>query len=339
MNKPARKKQTIEDAALIRAREILSGRASSPADLAAEYASLTASYSSLLRKLHKTLVISDSYQVQLLTLNSTLSQRIEEETERRLAHERLLAQNSKLAAMGEMIDAIAHQWRQPLSTVSMIVQTLREAYLRGKLDDAYLERAIGSALSQLQYMTETISTFRGFFRHEKEPEPFSASAKVASAIELLRSQLKGNGITLDFTATPGDDTIHGFANEFVQVIVNLLANSCEAIQERQSLETTSTEYQFRQDKICISVICEGKQVIIEVGDTGSGIPPESADRLFDSDFSTKKSREGTGMGLYMSRLIIEQSMAGKIFFKSVAGMTVFRLELPRGSTAPAVASE
>lgn len=323
----------MEDESLRRARAILSESASPTRDMLAEYASLADSYASLLRKLHKTLVISDSYQSQLLELNGTLSQRIEEETERRLSQERMLARNTKLAAMGEMIDAIAHQWRQPLSALSLLLQNLCEARRQGKLDDAYMERTTGSALSQIRYMTETIGTFRSFFRLDKKRENFSVSAKVAEAASLCLSRLTEKAIGMELTTMPGTDTLNGFPNEFVQVIVNLLANGCDAIMEKRRTEPCGNVNSHNNGKIIVTVIPEGKRVIVEVCDNGIGIPPEDSGRLFEPDFSTKTGRDGTGLGLYMSRLLVEQSMGGGISFTSAHGKTVFRLELPRDGVA------
>lgn len=331
----ARKQHAPDDAVLARAAQVIAASATSPGDLGDEYRLLTGSYRTLLRKLHKTLVISDSYQDQLMRLNDTLTQKVEEETERRLAQERLLAQQAKMAAMGEMIAAIAHQWRQPLTTVNMLVQNIREAHRHEKLDAAYLDRATGKALSQIQFMSETIATFRDFFKPEKTTELFSVSARVAEAASLLRSQIAPGDMTLEVAAHAGDDMVRGLPNEFAQVMVNLLANARDAIQERRAIDGASAADTADRDRIAILVLPEPERVTVEVRDNGVGIPVEAAGQLFNPDFSTKKNREGSGLGLYMSRLIIEQSMGGTISFSSMPGATVFRLVLPRQQTKDA----
>ncbi len=325
----ARKKHDPDDAVLARTVQVIAGSGASPDTLADEYRLLTESYRTLLRKLHKTLVISDSYQEQIMRLNDTLTQKVEEQTERRLAQERLMAQQAKMAAMGEMIAAIAHQWRQPLTTVNMLVQNIREAHHLGKLDETYLENSTGKALSQIQFMSETIATFRGFFKPEKNSELFSVSAKVAEAASLVRSQIPPGDMTLEVMAQAADDMVCGLPNEFAQVIVNLLGNARDAILERRCIGSTPATDGTDRDKIAILVISEIDRVTVEVRDNGIGIPAESAGQLFNPDFSTKKSREGSGLGLYMSRLIIEQSMGGTISFSSMPGATVFRVMLPR----------
>lgn len=315
-----RKTPEIDDAALARAVRVLAELDMPSVNLPDEYRALVESYRALSRKLHKTLLISDRYQEQIQELNGNLFQKVEAETERRLAQERLLAQNAKMAAMGEMIDAIAHQWRQPLTTVDMVIQNIVDARRFGKLDDAYLEKLTDRATLQLRYMASTIDTFRGFFRHDKQAVRFSVSEKVVEAVSLVRPQMPGN-LVLEATVPSGDDFVWGLPNEFEQVVVNLLANARDAVLERQRNASDGN--------IAVRVVSESEQIRVEVRDNGVGIPAESATRLFEPDFSTKKSREGSGLGLYMSRLIIVQSMGGEITFSSVPGNTVFVVVLPK----------
>lgn len=327
---PPKKVTVTADEALSRALQVLDAPAPDKSLLAEELRLLAGSYHTLLRKLHKTLIISDSYQQQLRQFNTTLTQRVEEETERRLAQERLLAQNAKMAAMGEMIDAIAHQWRQPLTTLDILVQNIREARRQNKLDDAYLNRTTDRALSQILFMSETIAAFRKFFRPEKRKELFSVSARVIEAASLLNAQMRRDNITLAVTTQTEDDQTCGLPNEFAQVVVNLLTNARDAILEQRRSPSAPDSDHREQDRITVRVSSDPDKILLEVCDNGAGIPAEAAPRLFEPDFSTKKKREGSGLGLYMSRLIIEQSMGGTITFSSSPGETVFRVEVPRG---------
>ena len=319
-----RKKIEIDDAALARAVRVLAKLDMPSVNLPDEYRALVESYRALSRKLHKTLLISDRYQEQIQELNNNLFQQVEAETERRLAQERLLAQNTKMAAMGEMIDAIAHQWRQPLTTVDMVIQNIVDARRLGKLDDAYLEKLTDRATLQLRYMASTIDTFRGFFRHDKQAVCFRVSEKVVEAVSLVRSQI-AVGILLETEVSSGDDLVCGLPNEFVQVVVNLLANARDAVMELRR----DAAFAGGDGSIAVRVVSEAERIVVEVQDNGIGIPAESAARLFEPDFSTKKSREGSGLGLYMSRLIIVQSMGGELGFSSVPGNTVFTVVLPK----------
>lgn len=321
-----RKNAEIDDAVLTRTVRVLAlAETDAPSiDLRDEYRNLAEHYRALLRKLHKTLLISDRYQEQIKELNDNLCQKVDEETERRLAQERLLAQNARMAAMGEMIDAIAHQWRQPLTTVDMVIQNIVDARRLGKLDDVYLEKLTDRAALQVRYMASTIDTFRGFFRHDKQAVRFRVSEKVNEAVSLVRPQMPA-GIVLEMTIPSGDDFVWGLPNEFVQVVVNLLANARDAVLEQRRDAAAAGS----KGVIAVTVVSEAERIVVEVRDNGIGIPAESAARLFEPDFSTKKNREGSGLGLYMSRLIIVQSMGGEISFSSVPGDTVFTVTLPK----------
>ncbi len=320
------KKMSFEDSTLARAERVIADPAAAGLDLAAEYAALAEDFRTLVRKLNKTLVITDGYQSQLQSLNASLSQRVEEETERRVANQRLLLQQTKLAAMGEMIAAIAHQWRQPLSIVSAIVQNMREFSRHGSVDDSYLEKASGDVLSQVRLMSETIEAFGGFFHPAKGTESFSVIGKVREAASLIQAQLTASGIELSLTEPAGEDTIASFPNEFTQVMLNLIANGRDAILKKREEGAGAGP-----ERISVVVSVQGDRIVVEVADTGGGIPPEVADRVFEPYFTTKRKGEGSGIGLYMSRLIIEESMRGRLSFSTEPGGTVFRVELDRGN--------
>ena len=262
-------------------------------------------------------------ELELKTLNENLQQSVDKETKRRLANERLLIQRSKQADMGEMIGAIAHQWRQPLATVGVIFQNLLSARKMNKLDEVYLEKASTDATALISYMSKTIDSFRNFFRPEKTKEPFNVIEQIEDAAGFISGQLKAHGITVELPENTGPDfTLTGFPNEFTQVILNLLANGRDAILEKRRKENDTA------GAITITAQSDGHRVIIEITDTGSGISPDAATRLFEPYFTTKEEGQGTGIGLYMSRLIIEESMGGKLTFTSKPGETVFRIELP-----------
>lgn len=262
-------------------------------------------------------------ELELKTLNENLQQKVEEETKRRLVNERLLIQRSKQADMGEMIGAIAHQWRQPLSTVSVIFQNLLAARKMNKLDEAYLEKAATDATALITHMSKTIDSFRNFFKPEKTKERFNVIEKIVDAVGFIQGQLKTHDISVVLPEHDDPDcTINGFPNEFVQVMLNLLTNSRDAILDRRRITGHGT------DVITVSIQNESNQVVIEVTDTGSGISPDTAERVFEPYFTTKEEGQGTGIGLYMSRQIIEQSMGGMLTFTSKPGETVFRIEVP-----------
>jgi len=321
----ARQKISLQDAVLSRAERVLAEPAAAGVELAAEYALLAHGYRSLLRKLNKTVVITDGYQSQLRDLNDSLALKVEEETERRLSQERLLLQHTKLAAMGEMIAAIAHQWRQPLSAVHAIVQGIRDAGRLGRLENGFLEQASADALAQVRLMNDTIDAFRGFFHPDKGTETFSVFSRVKEAAALIRAQLVESGIELTLSGPEGDDRLTSFPNEFTQVMLNLLANGRAAILKRRAAGE-----RIGGDLIAVSVAVKDGRIAVEVADNGCGIPEGIAGRIFEPYFTTDKEK-GTGIGLYMSRLIVEESMGGSISFGRANGVTSFAIDLPGGS--------
>lgn len=280
------------------------------------------------RKLEEALYRLRITEAQLNRLNLTLIQQVEQETEKRLAHERLLARNNRLAAMGEMIAAIAHQWRQPLATVGATIQSMRMAWERNRLDSAFMERAESDAQKQLFYMSDTIEEFRNFFRPEKDTESFAVCDELEDAVQLVSAQFANSGITVCVTNTSTEPIkVSGYPNEFKQVVLNLVSNGRDAILERRQRTVLAGQVARTHDEIALSVHGEANKVVIKVRDSGCGIPPEIAERVFDPYFTTKPEGKGTGIGLYMSRLIIEESMGGHLDFQSGPDGTVFTIEL------------
>jgi len=212
-----------------------------------------------------------------------------------LQKDKILQEQSKLAAMGEMIGAIAHQWRQPLNSLALNIQLLVEDYLDKKVDEKYLENFEEKQMEIIKFMSKTIDDFRNFFKIKKEKETFSAKKTIKEVLNLVNAQLKNNNITIE---VKGDDfEINGYKNEFQQVILNLINNAKDAILEKN----------INDGKI--TIIIENNKIIIE--DNGIEISEKIANRIFEPYFTTKDTN-GTGIGLYMSKNIIEK-MDGKLY--------------------------
>jgi C4-dicarboxylate-specific signal transduction histidine kinase len=264
-------------------------------------------------------------QQELNSLNQNLAQRVEEETEKRINQERLMARHARLAAIGEMIGAIAHQWRQPLATLGATIQSIRMAWERHSLNDEFLEHAESDAQKQLYYMSDTIEDFRNFFNPEKVTEQFDVKEKISEVAQLVAAQFANSGISLKIVDKSPDYRlmIEGYQNEFKQSLLNLVSNAFDAIK------ATARPEQGVAGMVTISVGSEDGTVVIEVEDNGCGIPHEIADKIFEPYFTSKSEGKGTGIGLYMSRLIIEESMGGKLSFMSGPDGTVFKIKLVR----------
>jgi len=264
---------------------------------------------------------------ELRRLNFSLLGRIDEETRRRMDQERLLANQARLVAMGEMIGAIAHQWRQPLATLAMIVQRMHAVGCMQALTHEQLDEFKGNAMRQIKYMSDTIEEFRGFYDKDKQTELFSPYKCITDAVRLFEPQFTSGNIRVVIqTVNTFDQRVTGFPNEFKQVILNLLGNARDAITESRLIKGIPGEGLINID---VS-ITEDRKMIIDISDNGIGIPDKIANRIFDPYFTTKEEHGGTGIGLYMSRMIMQESLGGFLSLLKSGEGTVFRIKLPLG---------
>jgi PAS domain S-box-containing protein len=258
----------------------------------------------------------------LLRLNKTLELRVSQEVKKNLKHELLLIQQSRLAAMGEMIGNIAHQWRQPLNALGLLLFNIKDAYQFNSLDADYLDQAVEGGSRMVQKMSTTISDFSNFFRPNKESSVFSALVQIREAATLMESSFQSSNISIHIDA-PNDIMMLGFPNEYSQVLLNLLSNAKDAILARKSTLAG------RVDIFLAEIDGEG---CVSVRDNGGGIPEAILDKIFDPYFTTKE--KGSGIGLYMSKMIIERNMNGRITVKNIEAGTEFNVCAPLAKDSP-----
>ena len=239
-------------------------------------------------------------------LNRNLETRVAEATALRITQQDMLVRQSRQAAMGEMLGTIAHQWRQPLSTIGLIVQSLRKAFDNQRLDAAFMAKADADARRQIEIMSDTIDTFRAFLKPDKQKAAFFPARVLREAIAFLERQLAASQIQVQTDIAPGELTVMGNPNEFKQALINLIVNAREAIQARAARGWPGAGW------IQVTLGSDQGQVIVRVVDNGGGFAPEDRPSLFDPYFTTKEAQGGTGLGLYISRLIIEDGMNGRI---------------------------
>ena len=228
----------------------------------------------------------------------------------------LLAQQSKLAALGEMMDAIAHQWKQPLSVIMSHISHLTINRELGNPLDELLPNLEKSIKEQTKHLIETIDQFRLFFRNNADSEEVEILDEIHYVLELSKSVLIKNNVEVNFTKTQ-DVKYHLFPAEFRHVILNLINNSIDAFNEKEIL---SRELYFE--------IFQGKnKVYITVEDNAKGIDEQIIDSIFQAHTSTKFENGGTGIGLYMTKQIIEK-LRGKISVQNTQEGAKFTIELP-----------
>lgn len=251
-------------------------------------------------------------------VEEALIKRIEAERRRR-KHEKILIQQSKMASMGEMIGAIAHQWRQPLNSIGLYVQDLQDAHKYGELTDEYIAGVVSKTMQQLHFMSSTINDFRNFFKPDKLKDEFDLSKIVQNAIGLISAQLKAHGIDIQYEIPAEPLWCLGYENELGQAILNLLTNAKDALREKSEDD---------HKHIVVRLGNEDKTAVLEVEDNGGGIPETYIDRVFEPYFTTKEQGKGTGIGLYMTKMIVEENMHGKLSAYNIGGGVVFKIELP-----------
>jgi len=231
--------------------------------------------------------------------------------------DRAMIQQSRMASMGEMISNIAHQWRQPLNNVALIIQSIQVGFSSGTLTREEMDNDIHEAMEALQHMSRTIDDFRSFFKEDKEKKKFYISTAVRSALTLVSASLKNHQIQIELKNEEEEISALGYQNEYAQVLLNIISNAREAGIERA----------IHSPRISVRVTCENEHSVLYIRDNCGGIPDEVMTRIFDPYFTTRGHEKGTGIGLYMSKVIIEQHMGGSLTVRNVEGGAEFRIEV------------
>lgn len=252
---------------------------------------------------------------ELKTLNQTLERRVEEEIIKSREKDHILIQQSRLASMGEMVHNIAHQWRQPLNTLALVLSNLKDDFHFGTLTEASLNSDIDRARRLLEKMSTTVDEFRDFFRPDREQTPFDLGEAIRQAISIVDATFSNNRIEL-VTELPSGLVALGFPAQFSQAILNILVNAKEAI--------LSKERNAHTIRICLA--SQADSAVIEIEDSGGGMPPEVLERVFEPYFTTKE--QGSGIGLYMAKMIIERNMNGRIAAENGEEGARFTITLP-----------
>lgn len=264
---------------------------------------------------------------ELKELTENLQKKVEEETIKNLEKSRIMTAQSKLADMGEMISAIAHQWRQPLNAIGIMIQDVRMAYEYDELNIEYLRSFEKTAMSQVSFLSKTIDDFRHFFKIDKERVNFDAKELTQSAIDLVSAQFNANGVRFADVSSCGSCRLYGYPNELKQALLNLFSNARDAIKSKRE------DGKLKFDGL-ISVFLRNEKrgdrnyLDIEVRDNGGGVPQQIMNRVFEPYFSTKAQGEGVGIGLYMAKTVIENSFGGHISLANMGDGAVFCISVP-----------
>ncbi len=286
-----------------------------------------------------------SLYIELSQLNRTLEERVEEKTQELNAlnkelmaevdqqvqdirkKDKALLEQSRFAQMGEMISMIAHQWRQPLSAINTVLIETRVNQELEKFDlttqegrsaeKAFLSGQYQKVEALITYLSDTINDFRDFFKEDKEVTSLQIRDVVETALKILEGAFTTGTIRLEKEYRE-EGNFQTYKNELLQVIVNIVKNGIDVLQERKVSNATIWLRSYES---------EAGMHVLEIEDNGGGIEPELLDKIFEPYFSTK-SYNGTGLGLYMSKMVIEKQCRGKVFVHTGEGRTLFKILLP-----------
>ncbi len=239
-----------------------------------------------------------------------LEERVNQAVNKAREKDQIMYQHARLAAMGEMIGNIAHQWRQPLNALTLLIQSFGTKSLSGKLNQAFIDKQVDEGLRLAVSMSDTIEDFRNFFSPSKEKEHFDVKKSINDTLEMSSFFCKDENIDIRVKCDK-DMKIYGYSNEFSQVILNFINNARDNFKHRD----------MHDHKIIMIDIYSQKSktpvVVIDFIDNGGGIEEHIIDRVFEPYFTTKHKATGTGIGLYMSKQIIEAQMSGEVSVKNV----------------------
>jgi signal transduction histidine kinase len=258
--------------------------------------------------------VLEARESELRQLNETLEQRVVEEVAKNREKDHLMMHQSRLAAMGEMIGNIAHQWRQPINAVTLILANIKDAYEFNDLDKKFLDEAVQDGHRIIQRMSTTIDDFRRFFKPNKEKQHFRACDGVEEAIKMVGQNFQSHNIEIAFVKSGEPCDVIGYPNEFAQVVLNALTNAKDAIVDKRVA-----------GKVLIWVENGTDMAIVSVRDNGGGIPENILGKIFDPYFTTKE--KGTGIGLYMSKMIMD-NMGGDITLHNIEDGAEVSIRVP-----------
>ena len=252
--------------------------------------------------------------LELEEINSSLSEKVEEEVQKNREKENKLMQQSRLAQMGEMLNMIAHQWRQPLAAISSTSTALELKVQLGKADSETVQKSAKNISKYAQYLSETIDDFRNFFKSNKEKVESSLSSILNSVLAIMQISIEHQKISLILELST-QRRFSTYENELKQVVLNLVTNAKDVLIERE----------IKNAYIKIRTYSDGDEEILEVSDNAGGIPEDIFDKIFNPYFSTKLDKNGTGLGLYMSQTIVEDHCSGELSARNSEEGAVFKV--------------
>jgi len=256
-----------------------------------------------------------AFLIYMWRMNQRLKKEIEHKEE--LLHRLEKLRDSKLNQINEIISMIAHQWKQPLNNLGLLHQLIIHQFRNGMLDEKAMEYFEKNAKEQLTIMSQIIADFRELFKIKESPKEFDLNKLLQQAINECSLSCKQHKIKILYESKGDNFTIHGYPQTLKQVIMNILYNAKDAIIEKNP----------PKKEIYVKLKKQKDNFVIEIEDTAGGIPLDIIDKIFEPYFTTKRKQNGSGLGLYMAKVILEERMDGKIIAENTENGAKFTLIL------------
>lgn len=256
---------------------------------------------------------------QLENLNSSLEKRIEDEIKKNTKQQHMIMQQNKLAQMGEMIENIAHQWRQPLAQINSSIILIDAILEKHNFKDTLVENKLTEIESLTSYMSKTISDFKNFFNPNKKKTIFNVEEAIQKANDVLKGLINSHHIQMEINIEK-DLKINSYLGELQQVILIIINNAIDAL----------IHMNIHFPKILINAYTDNESLVIHIEDNGLGINSDLLDKIFEPYFTTKHKAQGTGLGLYIAKMIVENSLLGLLSVENKQNGACFTIKIPKG---------
>jgi len=253
---------------------------------------------------------------QLKELNKTLEKRVQEEIAKNDEKQKLLFWQSRMASLGQMIGNIAHQWRQPLTELNLTLFNMKKSSL--KKDEKKVEELYKESKNLISSMSTTIEDFMNFFNPRKEKKSFEIKDSINEALTILKKLIQQENIKIKVDV-PTNYKVLGVSNELSQVIINLIQNAKDAF--------ITNDVEDKNILIILKEDLDKKYFLLEIEDNAGGIKKENLDSIFEPYFTTKHKSQGTGLGLFMSKMIVEKSLEGTLSHKNSENGSIFTITI------------
>jgi PAS domain S-box-containing protein len=288
-------------------------------DLEKRVENRTAALAETVDALQKEIDERERAEKALQDLNRTLEERIRQEVATNREKDVMLIQQNRQAALGEILDHVAHQWKHPLATISLTAHLLQTD---ANLDRDSVEETTSAIIDQVKNLTQMLNDYRDFYRQDSDKSIFRIKEGIDKALSFITPVLSIESIELEVNTDVGLHAL-GYPKAFAQVLLNLVSNSRDAFKERK----------VKTPRIVVNGFAENKMAVVTVSDNAGGINAAELESIFEMNFTTKAQSGGTGIGLYMSRNIIERNMGGDLTAANVTDGAQFCIRLPIAESA------